>query len=59
MEYFEDIGAFVQLIQQDMERGKRYEWECPLCGGIVSGVRAEYNGHLHAGCDRCGVRIME
>ena len=42
-----------------VERGKAYEFTCPICGGKAVGARAEINGHIHASCESCGIRIMQ
>ena len=36
-----------------------YEFTCPLCGGKAVGVKASINGHIHASCDGCGIKIMQ
>ena len=38
-------------------RGVKFTAECP-CGGTITAMRVEYNGHLRAGCDKCGTRMM-
>lgn len=50
---------FMQAVPQSMDRGKKYNWTCPLCGGMVTGSRSEYNRHLHAKCLGCGFAIMQ
>jgi len=58
-EFMEDTLKFITSVPKKMDRGVKYEWKCPLCSGTVKGARAASNGHLHAGCDGCGMRIME
>lgn len=40
-------------------RGKVIEFICPICGGTAKCVRAEYNGHIHAECTKCDIKIMQ
>ena len=54
-----EIVMFMDAVPRDMERGKSYAWECPLCGGTVRGIRAEYNGHLWCKCEKCGESIIQ
>lgn len=42
-----------------VEKGKPYEFTCPICGGAAIGARAELNGHIHAACEGCGIRIIQ
>lgn len=42
-----------------IERGKPYEFTCPICEGKAIGVRAEIDGHIHAACESCGIRIIQ
>lgn len=39
------------------DRGKVYEFTCPLCGRTAKAARAKSNGHLHAVC-KCGIQFM-
>ena len=39
------------------DRGKVYEFTCPLCGRTAKAARAKSNGHLHAVCE-CGIQFM-
>lgn len=41
------------------EKGKSYEFECPLCKGRAEGIKNNYNGHLWAKCEKCNMTIME
>lgn len=46
--------------QAKAEKNRKRQFTCPLCGGIAEWGRATgYNNHLHAGCHKCGFRIME
>lgn len=56
---FDDIAVFLKAVPKDMELGKRYEWECPVCGGVVEGTQNKGNNHLHASCESCGMAISQ
>lgn len=57
-EMMEALGDFLAALSEAQERGER-EFTCPLCGGKAFWGRSPGNGHIHAGCDGCGMRIME
>ena len=40
------------------EWGHEQKSTCP-CGGTITAIRSEFNGHYHAACDKCGWRMME
>ena len=46
---------------QKTEPGVKQTMDCPICGAKASMtyVLSPYNGHLHAGCSRCQVTIMQ
>ncbi|MEI1256017.1 hypothetical protein V8Q34_14860 [Blautia sp. JLR.GB0024] len=50
---------FMEKAGKDLKRGKSKEFICPLCGGKAYAARARINGHLHAGCKKCGIRVMQ
>lgn len=41
------------------EKGKIYEFECPLCNGKAEAIKNNYNGHLWAKCKKCDMNIIE
>lgn len=53
-----DIIEFISAIPVFEDRGVEHTSQCP-CGGTIHAIRAEYNGHLHAYCDKCGSRLIE
>lgn len=53
-----DIFDFIVAIPYFTDRGVEHTAPCP-CGGTIHAARAEYNGHLHAYCDKCGARLIE
>jgi len=52
------VSCLFKAIPQEMEYGKRYTWQCG-CGGTVSGIRTNYNGHLYAECDKCKLAVRQ
>lgn len=40
-------------------RGKEYSFTCPLCGGTAHVGRSDFNGHINASCNNCGMNIIE
>lgn len=41
------------------EKGKMYEFECPLCKGKANAIKNTYNGHLWAKCDSCDMNVIQ
>ena len=58
-----DIKDFLDFLKyaNDVckEKGKIYEFECPICKGTAKAVKSSYNGHLHAECKECDLIIQE
>ena len=51
---------FLEVANQTIkEKGKIYEFECPLCGSKAECSRSIYNGHLFAKCKNCDMQIIE
>lgn len=44
---------------KDLEWGESKEIECPDCRGVLTVSRSEYNGHIWAVCENCGVKMMQ
>ena len=40
------------------KRGVKYTSIC-TCGGTITAMRVEGNGHYRAACDKCGWRMIE
>ena len=57
-EMMEALGDFLAAFSKAEDAGEK-EFVCPLCGGKAFWGRSPGNGHIHAGCDGCGMRIME
>ncbi len=56
----EDFLKFLKVANETIkEKGKMYEFECPLCGDKAEGIKNTYNGHLFAKCKNCNMQIME
>lgn len=62
-EILEDSKDFFKFINKAnevcVERGKFYDFECPLCKGQAKAIKSSYNGHLHAECKQCDMLVME
>ena len=54
----EDFITFLVSLNEAEKEGK-HEYECPLCGGTVHWDRVKLNNHIHAYCDKCGIRVRE
>lgn len=52
------ITLFLEAQQEAEEKGE-HEFVCPICGGQAWWGRSDLNGHLHCGCEGCGIRMME
>lgn len=56
----EDFLKFLKVASNTCnERGKHYEFECPLCKNEAVAIKNTYNGHLWAKCDGCGVKVIQ
>lgn len=56
----DDFLKFIKVAsEQCKEKGKQYEFICPLCGGNAEGIKSSYNGHLWANCNSCGMNVIE
>ena len=57
--------AFISLIEDitinDPERGIEKRRDCPICDGVESlhYFSAASNGHIHAYCESCFMRIVQ
>lgn len=54
----DDVFKFMKA-QQDAEEEGEEEFVCPICGGKAWWGRSYINGHLHCGCQDCGIRVIE
>lgn len=41
------------------ERGKMYEFECPICKSKATAIKSSYNGHLWAKCENCDMNVSQ
>lgn len=59
----EDLEEFFKFLKVAnnacIEKGKIYKFECPICKGIAKATKSNYNGHLHAECKKCEMRIHQ
>lgn len=58
-EEFTDRMFLFLSAQKEAEKKGQEEFTCPLCGGEAWWGRAPLNGHLHCGCLKCKISIME
>ena len=58
-----DIQEFLQYLkvadEMCKEKGKVYEFECPICKGKAKSIKNSYNGHLWSKCEKCDMNVME
>lgn len=61
MDDINNIIVFLKALRENIpeEWGKIVEYTCPICGGTVKCVRSDYNGHIHAKCEKCDMAVME
>ena len=52
------IKKFLEALEKAIEKGD-HAFACPVCGNEAYWMRVMENGHLHSGCDGCGIMIME
>lgn len=56
----EDFLKFLKVANNVVkEKGKIYEFECPLCQGKAEAIKNTYNGHLWSKCKKCNMNIIE
>ena len=56
----QDFFTFLKVANDTItERGRIYEFKCPVCGEKAKGIKNDYNGHLFAECKKCDLKIME
>lgn len=41
------------------EKGKEYEFECPICKGKAIAIKNTYNGHLWSKCEKCDMTVIQ
>ena len=62
-EMFKELGnslKFIKVANEAIkEKGKVYQFKCPLCGNKAEGIKNTYNGHLWAKCKNCDMQIIE
>lgn len=59
----EEIKEFFEFLKVASdtckEKGKHYEFVCPLCGNKAQAIRNTYNGHLWAKCSNCDMNVIQ
>ena len=41
------------------EKGKMYDFKCPLCSGNAKAIKNTYNGHLWSKCENCDINVIQ
>lgn len=55
-----DFLEFIKVASDTCkEKGKHYEFICPICGKKAEGIRNTYNGHLWAKCKNCDMSVIQ
>lgn len=55
-EFFEYLNVVNKVCK---EKGKLYEFECPICKGKAKAIKSSYNGHLWSECKKCNMIIAQ
>lgn len=53
------LKLFIESIPINMEKGKEYIVEHKGCGGKITAMRNNLNGHLWAECNKCNISIIQ
>ena len=53
----DELFKWMEAVSKAEDEGK-HEFICPFCGGKAEVYRAEYNNHIKAWCNQCGVKLM-
>lgn len=57
-ESFEQFKRIVAAAK-DLKWGESKEIKCSDCRGVLTVSRSDYNGHILAVCENCGVKMMQ
>lgn len=49
----------ISAAAKDLKWGESKEIECLDCKGVLTVSRSDYNGHIWAVCENCGVKMMQ
>lgn len=56
----QDFLKFLKVANETCkEKGKHYEFTCPICNGKADAIKNTYNGHLWAKCEGCDMSIIQ
>lgn len=56
----QDFLKFLKIANETCkEKGKHYEFTCPICGCKAIAIKNTYNGHLRAKCEGCNMLIIQ
>lgn len=49
---------FMDAVAEAQKKGN-HQFKCPKCGGSAEWHEARTNGHIHAWCNKCGIKMFE
>ena len=56
----EDFLKYLKVANEACkEKGKIYDFKCPLCNGNAKVTRNSYNGHLWSKCENCNMNVIQ
>ena len=56
----QDFLKFMEIASKTCEeKGKQYDFTCPICGGKAQAIKNTYNGHLWAKCEKCEMNAIQ
>ena len=59
-EEIEEFLKFIEVANENCkERGKVYEFECPICKGKAKAIKSNHNGHLWTQCNSCDMKVIQ
>ena len=59
-EELEEFFMYLKVASEVVkEKGKYYEFECPICKGKATSIRNTYNGHLWSKCESCDMLVIQ
>lgn len=46
-------------LKKKLKRGESLTFECPVCGSKAEIYKSNFNGHIRAECESCGMYLQE
>lgn len=46
-------------LKKKAKRGETLTFECPVCGSKAEIYKSDFNGHIRAECESCGIYLQE